>query len=177
MDRDRPFYAALAAGAAGAALALAVAPWQGAALAQTRPETVTWTVAPQSADPVAPGAKVAVTLRGAVLDGWHVYGLKQASGGPTPLVVSLDKSEIAVAAGAPVGSPPVKLHDAAFNLETQFYAQAFTVTAPVKIAARAPAGRQLIPVNVRFQTCNGTICQPPKTVRLSVPINVLRADG
>ena len=43
---------------------------------------------------------------------------------------------------------------------------------PVRIAPKAAAGRQLIPVSVRFQTCNGQICHPPKTVRLSIPVTV-----
>ena len=38
------------------------------------------------------------------------------------------------------------------------------------------AGPQQIPISVRFQTCNGHICQPPKTVKLSVPVTV-RANG
>jgi hypothetical protein len=152
----------------------------GAASAQTadpaRGDTVTWTLSSPGADAVKPGSRLALTLHGAVLDGWHVYSLKQLPEGPTPLRVTLDPSEVAAADGAPAGSAPSKTHDPAFDLDTQFYAHAFTVTVPVRIGSHLAAGRQLIPVSVRFQTCNGQICQPPKTVRLSAPINV-RADG
>lgn len=145
----------------------------GAAVAQPSlgGNTVTWS-ASAPAQPVKPGAKIKVALHGAVQRGWHVYGLQQLPDGPTPLRITVDDAEIATADGAPTGSPATRLQDPSFNLETQFYEHDFTVTAPVRIGAHAAAGAQAIALSVRFQTCNGHICQPPKTVRLSVPVNV-----
>jgi hypothetical protein len=154
----------------------------GGAFAQPGPangpagDTVAWTVSTPDGDGVKRGGRVLLTLHGAVRPGWHVYGLDQAPTGPTPLQITVEPSEVAKADGAPKGSAPVKKRDPAFGLDTAFYAEAFTVTAPVRIVAQAAAGRQQIPVRVRFQTCNGDICQPPKTVRLSAPVNI-RADG
>lgn len=154
---------------------LVLLPVQGA-LAQprsgVRAETVSWTaqVAP---DGVAkPAASLTLTLHAQVQDGWHVYALKQLPNGPTPLLVRLDPNKIATATGAPSGSPPTKIHDPAFGLDTEFYSRAFTVNLPLRVAGRPTAGRQQIPVSVRFQTCNGQICQPPKTVHLSAPLVV-----
>jgi hypothetical protein len=158
---------------------------QGAASAQTPDqgfgnptgrETVSWTVSTPAAGAVKPGSRLALTLHGAVQDGWHVYALKQLPDGPTPLRVALDPTDVAMANGAPTGSPTTKLHDPAFDLDTEFYTRDFTVTVPVRVGSHLAAGRQLIPVSVRFQTCNGGICQPPKTVRLSAAVNV-RAGG
>ncbi|MEI9891766.1 MAG: protein-disulfide reductase DsbD domain-containing protein [Caulobacteraceae bacterium] len=159
-------------------IGLAAVALHGAAFAQPSlgsSNTVSWT-ASAPAQSVKPGGKVKVTLRGAVQDGWHVYGLQQLPDGPTPLRVTLDISDIATADGQPSGSPVTKLLDPSFNLQTQFYEHDFTVTAPVRISPKAAAGQQMIPVNVRFQTCNGGICQPPKTVKLSVPVNI-QANG
>ena len=139
-------------------------------------DTVTWTVAPSSTDPVRPGARLTLTLEGTVKDGWHVYGLKQLPGGPIPLRVTVVPGDLAAADGGPTASPPTRLHDPSFDLDTEVYAHPFTVTAPVRIGAHPATGRQSIPVDVRFQTCNGQICQPPKTVRLNAPVTV-RADG
>jgi DsbC/DsbD-like thiol-disulfide interchange protein len=163
---------ALEIGAGLAALALA-----GAAVAQPSlgADTVSWS-ASGPAQGVKPGGRITITLRGAVQSGWHVYGLQQLPDGPTPLRVALDASDIASADGKPSGSPATKLRDPSFNLETQFYEHDFTVTAPVRIGAHAAAGQQQIPVSVRFQTCNGHICQPPKTARLFVPVTI-RANG
>lgn len=162
----------LTVGAGLAAFALA-----GAAVAQPSlgADTVSWS-ASTPAQAVKPGARVKITLRGAVQPGWHVYGLQQLPEGPTPLRVNLDASSIAAADGQPSGTAPIKQQDPSFNLETQYYERDFTVTAPARIDAKAPAGQQQIPISVRFQTCNGHICQPPKTVKLSVPVTV-RANG
>jgi hypothetical protein len=147
----------------------------GAAMAQTpddpaRAETVSWTVQPQTA--AKPDGRLTLTLYGAVLDGWHVYALKQAPDGPTPLLVTLDANTVATADGSPAGSPPRKIHDPAFDLDTQFYSNAFTVTLPVRLKHNLSPGQQAIPLSVRFQTCNGRTCQPPKTVQLSAPVNL-----
>jgi DsbC/DsbD-like thiol-disulfide interchange protein len=137
-------------------------------------ETLSWTVSVPNAGSVKPGSKLAVQLRGAVTEGWHVYGLKQAPTGPTPLLVAVDANPAATANGAPTGSAPIEKFDPSFDEKTQYYARDFTVTAPVKVAANAASGAQVIPISVRYQTCNGQICHLPKTVRLSATITVAR---
>jgi hypothetical protein len=134
-------------------------------------DTVAWTVS-TSADAAKPGGRVTVTVHGAVQDGWHVYGLKQLPEGPTPMSVAIDPGNVAKAAGAPTASAPQKILDPGFGVETPFYAHDFTVAVPVRLAPHLAAGKQLIPVSVRFQTCNGQICKPPKTVSLSAPITI-----
>jgi len=138
----------------------------GQALAQApnAGQTVVWSVAPVS---LAKGSgRAIVQLRGAVRDGWHVYALRQHENGPTPLRVAVEANPLATAAGAVVGSAPTVARDAAFNLDTAFYAQNFTLSVPVRVKA----GASSIPLSVRFQTCNGQTCQPPKTLHLSAEI-------
>lgn len=152
-----------------AILALSLA---GPALAQEGArETVSWSVAAPAED-IRPGARVTLTVKGAVLDGWHVYSLKQAPQGPTPLVLGLAANGVAKADGAAGESTPIKIHDAAFGLDTRYFSHDFTLTLPVRLKSGLKAGAQTIPLNVRFQTCNGGICQPPKTVHLSATVNV-----
>jgi thiol:disulfide interchange protein DsbD len=135
-------------------------------------DTVTWTLSAPTPDAVKAGGRASLQLRGAVKPGWHVYGLKQSPEGPTPLEISVENPAIASAAGTPTGAAPIKKHDPSFDLETQYYERDFTLSVPVKIAAKAAAGRQVVPVSVHYQTCDGRICQPPKTVRLSAAVNV-----
>ena len=145
------------------------------AFAQTadpaRAETVAWSASAGSAA-VKPDGVLTVTLNAKVAEGWHVYALKQLPNGPTPLRITIDANPLAAQAGAPAGSPATKVHDPAFNLDTPLYSKAFTATVPLKIAAHANVGKQSIPVTVRFQTCNGKICQPPKSAHLSVAVTV-----
>jgi DsbC/DsbD-like thiol-disulfide interchange protein len=146
------------------------------ALAQTADpaaaQTVNWTVTADPADAVKQGGRVTLTLHGEVADGWHVYSLKQLPNGPTPLRVTLDQNAIATASGAPVGSSATKIHDQGFNLDTQFYSHAFTVSLPLQVGAQSASGPQQIPLSVRFQTCNDRVCQPPKTVHLTAAVSI-----
>jgi hypothetical protein len=143
--------------------ALAQAPDEAA-----RGETVSWTASVGPDGKVKQGAHLTLTLHGKILEGWHVYALQQLPEGPTPLRVTVDANDVATADGAPAGSPATTVHDPAFNLDTQFYAKDFTVTVPVRLGSHPVTGR--IPVSVRFQTCNGRVCQPPKAVHLSAPV-------
>lgn len=157
----------LAAAAAAALLDFAM---HGAAQAQTPGQTVTWTVS--TTENAKPGARITLKLQGSVADGWHVYALDQLPDGPTPMRVTLDPSEIATLDGAAVGTPSIRQFDKSFKLDTQYYDKPFAITVPVRLAAKLPAGAQSIPVGVRFQTCNGQTCQPPKTLHLSALIDV-----
>ncbi len=157
--------------ASSALLGLAL---HGPALAQPG-DTVSWTLSVQSPDTVKPGSQVAIQLHGAVVDGWHVYAFEQLPKGPIPLRVAVDPSEVAIADGAPTATPPTKFHDPSFNLDTEYYAKPFTVTVPVRVGTAVAAGPQQIPLSVRFQTCNGKTCRPPKTIHLTAAINVRKA--
>ena len=143
----------------------------GAAVAQApddpaRADTVSWTVQPLEI--AKKNGHAELTLHGSVAPGWHVYSLKQLPQGPTPLLVSVAANDVATADGAPSGSAPTKFRDPAFGLETQFYTGQFSLTVPVRFKPQGTA--QAVPVDVRFQTCNGRVCQPPKTVHLSAAV-------
>jgi len=145
-------------------LTLALGGGQAMAQAPNAGQTVVWSAAPVSL--AAGSGRAVVQLRGAVRDGWHVYALKQHENGPTPLRVAVEANPLVTAAGAVVGSAPTVARDAAFNLDTAFYAQNFTLSVPVRVKAGASA----IPLSVRFQTCNGQTCQPPKTLHLTADV-------
>lgn len=155
---------------------LAAALLCGVAGAQDEPpvDTVQWTPAAPAA--VKQGAHVRLEVKGAVKEGWHVYGLKQEPLGPTPLKVTVDAGSVARADGAPSGSKPQIVHDPRFDVDTPLYSHDFSLTVPVRLSEHLPAGRALIPVSVRFQSCSDRECLPPRTVHLQVPVNV-RADG
>lgn len=134
-------------------------------------DTVAWSVAAPQGE-VKPGASIKLAVKGAVVEGWHIYALEQGSRGPIPLSIDIDKNTVATADGALIAAPPVKAHDKSFGFETQYYDKDFTVEVPVQIDARSATGAQEIPVSVYFQSCNGKVCHPPKSVTLSAPVNV-----
>lgn len=134
-------------------------------------DTVVWSVSGPAGD-VIPGAKIKLAVKGAVVEGWHIYAPEQGSRGPIPLSVDVDKNAVAAADGEVIAAAPVKAHDKSFGFETQYYDKDFTVEIPVRIDAKSATGPQEIPVSVYFQSCNGKVCHPPKSVSLSAPITV-----
>lgn len=132
--------------------------------------SVQWTAVLRPATGATPGVAI-VELSGELQSGWHVYGLVEPPNGPTALKVGLDDNAVARSAGAVSGSPAEHKFDASFGLTTEFYSGPFKLYLPVRLApAAAGAGPAVIPVSVRFQTCNGDICVPPRTIHLKAPL-------
>jgi DsbC/DsbD-like thiol-disulfide interchange protein len=141
------------------------------ATAQAPPDNVHWSASVASGAPVKAGSDVVVEVDGSIDDGWHVYGLQQLPGGPTPLRLTLDANNTVTAAGNPSESTPQKIHDPRFGLDTQFHTHTLTLHLPVRVTAAA-AGSGTIPVSVRFQLCSEGECKPPRTVHLTAPVEV-----
>ena len=144
----------------------------GLASADAPPDVVRWTASVQSPATITRGSTATLELSGEIQEGWHVYGLEQQPRGPTPLRVTLDANAIVTAAGATSGTAPDKVHDSHFGFDTQLYSHPFVIHLAVQLGADLAAGRQLIPVSVRFQACSDRECLLPKTVHLTVPIEV-----
>jgi hypothetical protein len=45
---------------------------------------------------------------------------------------------------------------------------------PLKVAPGTPPGVQTLVVNVQAQSCNNSICLPPATVKVELPVTVAR---
>jgi hypothetical protein len=145
-----------------------------AGFAQVPAQPVQWSGSTIPKTSVVQGSTIEIDLSAEVQEGWHVYGLTQAPGGPTPLHVTLDENEVIQTFSIKSGTASVKKHDPSFDLETEFYPGSFTLDIRTQVKQRAAAGDHSIPVSVRFQACNDRTCLPPKTVHLSVPIEVGR---
>jgi len=142
----------------------------GVGTAQVSSDTVQWVASVISTEPVNRGGNATLEVSAEVKEGWHVYAVTQPRGGPTALRITLDKNAVAQAAGAPSGTVPERRHDPSFDLETDFYAHAFSLRVPVHVNQFTGDG-QTIPVSVRFQACSDRECLPPKTIHLSVPMD------
>lgn len=125
------------------------------------PPVVQWDV---SAQPGAnPQARI-VRLSAVIPKGWHVYGIKQLPGGPTPLVIRIDQGASYEISGIPQGTTPQKHHDASFDLDTEYFTDSVELSFPVK--ATSSETNTSIPLSVRFQMCSDTTCLPPRTIHL-----------
>jgi DsbC/DsbD-like thiol-disulfide interchange protein len=143
-------------------------------MAQTAP--VVWTAAPTWTDPVAPGATVTVRLSAKINPGWHLYSITQQPGGPVATRIDLAPGQAFILGGAVDGSTPVTRFDANFNIEVQMYDGSATFTVPVRVTREALPGPATVTVTARYQACNATLCMPPHTDKVTVPLTVSRLD-
>jgi thiol:disulfide interchange protein len=148
------------------ATALAVS----AAAAPAQEEPVRWT-ASTKATAVRPGATFDVQVTATIAERWHLYSLNQA---PPPIAtrITVAKGQPFVAGGPADGPVPQTAFDQSFGIETEFYAESASFTLPVKAEPTAPPGRTRVKVQAYFQTCDDSMCLPPKTVTMEVPIEV-----
>jgi DsbC/DsbD-like thiol-disulfide interchange protein len=117
-------------------------------------------------------APIIIDLSAEIQPGWHIYGLVQTEGGPTPLKVTLDENPSVRSAGAVTASAPIKVHDPSFDLDTEVYEKSVTVYVPTQTKPSARAGKQSVSLSVRFQSCDDRVCLPPRTVHLAVPVEI-----
>ncbi len=126
------------------------------------------------ADPHA-GEYAAVEIDAVIAPGWHLYSLTPTPPpGPTPTSITLatPPSNLA-AAGVVSEDAPIMEVDPNFANLVSFHQIRARFLIPIRVAGAAPARLgETLPVQVRYQTCNNTICLPPTTVKLSVPVTV-----
>ena len=136
-------------------------------------EPIKWSLKATLPDkPLKAGDRFSLQLTATIEPGWHLYSTDQAEGGPTPTRIAIPSGQPFEQDGAVESSAPKEAMDPNFNLMTQYYEEQALFVVPVKIATKAPAGKTEVKVNVSYQTCNEELCLPPRTVKLSAPVNI-----
>ncbi len=164
----RPVFAVLVAAAPLVA-------WYAPAEAQTRP--VMWAASASPAGPVAPGAVVRVRLTATVDPGWHLYSLTQGAGGPIPTRIRLAADQPFQLADSIQAPGPTKSFDPNFGIPVEMYNGTVQFVLPVRVSRDARSGIDSIAVETRFQACDATLCMPPRTERIAVPVAVRAAPA
>ncbi|MDR3763877.1 MAG: cytochrome c biogenesis protein CcdA [Acidobacteriota bacterium] len=123
------------------------------------------------------GGKFSIQLAASISDGWHMYSITQAPGGPTRTVIKLPEANLFTLSGNISGPAPHKAYDKSFELETETYQGKASFVLPVVASAALPSGPHQVAVDATYQLCNDTTCIPPKTVHLFAPVNFVPAQG
>ena len=119
------------------------------------------------------GGHIIIELNVEIEDGWHIYSISQLPGGPTTSVISFPGKQVFQRDGAMQPPTPNKSFDPNFNMETETYEGKINFKIPVSIKDNAPSGNQKIAIDVLYQTCNESICLPPHTAHLFIPVKIL----
>ncbi len=111
-------------------------------------------------------AAVTVQLR----NGYHVNSHTPDEDYLIPLMLTWDPSPLEV---KEVVYP--KAEKASFSFSTKpvsVYTGTFDIVTRFNVPAKAPVGALVLNGRLRYQACNDTMCLPPKTVEVKVPVEI-----
>ncbi|MBV9770275.1 MAG: thioredoxin family protein [Bryobacterales bacterium] len=131
-----------------------------ASIAAAAEDPVQWTLTFNS-KAAAPGSHVLARFTGTIQPKWHVYSMTTPAGGPNPTTASLADNP-AVAGFRIYQAKPERKLDPSFGIDTETFAERYTLLFDIELKKDAAAGETNITANVRYQSCNDTICLPPR---------------
>ncbi|MGD0382476.1 MAG: thioredoxin family protein [Thermoguttaceae bacterium] len=105
-----------------------------------------------------------------IKQGWHIYSITQAPGGPIRTKIQLAESPQYRLAGEFQSQPPPKKEkepDAFGDLTIESHFGTVTWYAPLELAAGADPARLRIDGKVGFQACDANSCIPPRDIAFS----------
>jgi thiol:disulfide interchange protein DsbD len=123
-------------------------------------DPVQWTLTFDS-KAAAPGSHVLAKFTGTIQPHWHVYSMTTPPGGPNPTTAGIADNP-AVAGFNIYQSKPVRKLDPSFGIDTETFSEQYVLLFDIELKKNAAAGPADITANVRYQSCNDTICLPPK---------------
>ena len=135
------------------------------------PTAVRWELRDAPSKPVKAGGRFALRLVAHIEEGWHLYAMNLAPGGPIPTRIWLAEGQPFQLA-APVKAPdPITFQDPNFNMEVGFFAGKASFELPIRATAGTD-GPQKVTVSASYQVCSDRICLPPRTVKMEAPVRV-----
>ena len=143
--------------------------------AQGPPRQITWSVTlDPKADARSPGDKLTAVVTAKIEDGWHVYAPQEVPDGPRGLRIDLVARGPSETTGPMVSPEPERDFDEAFSQVTAYYKETATFRVPLKVRVQAKPGAGSIAFDIGFQACDGRMCLPGKTVRVTAPVVISR---
>ena len=140
--------------------ALLVSVFALASIAGAAEDPVQWALTFDSKS-AAPGSHVLAKFTGTIQPHWHVYSMTTPPGGPNPTTASIAESP-AVAGFKIYQAKPERKLDPSFGIDTETFSGQYELLFDVELKNDAAPGPADITANVRYQSCNDTICLPPK---------------
>ena len=122
----------------------------------------------------APGSHVLAKLTGTIEPHWHVYSMTTPPGGPNPTQARLAENP-AVARFQIYQAKPLRKLDPNFGIDTETFSDQYVLLLDVELKPDAAPGPLDFAANVRYQSCNDTICLPPKKKSASGSLTIDRS--
>ena len=125
---------------------------------------------------VKAGDKFTAELNVRISTGWHIYSMTQPRGGPFATRITLESDQIFTSAGQISGPKPQTKFDPNFEINAETHEGNIQFIVPILVSREAVSETGDLVINVRYQVCNETSCMPPKTIKVSSPVEVGAAE-
>jgi DsbC/DsbD-like thiol-disulfide interchange protein len=120
-----------------------------------------------------PGEKVTLNLTANIDPGWHVYAIDQPPDSPvvaTQITVP-DHQPLSLIGDIDAPAPESKM-DPTIGKQADFYEGSAAFALPLRVDKKAHAGKYSLELDVRYQACNERLCLPPRTQKISTPVEI-----
>jgi DsbC/DsbD-like thiol-disulfide interchange protein len=140
---------------------------------ESAPVPIHWNAAlPAGTHSLQPGQKITVALTADIDSGWHVYAFPQPPDSPVIATDITVPDGQALALSGEIKPPKAESQmDPTVGKETTLYKNSVTFDLPLKVARKAQ-GKQNLEVDIRYQACNNRMCLPPRTDKVTVPVDI-----
>jgi thiol:disulfide interchange protein DsbD len=153
-------------------LAAVVALLMAAAAVVAAQTPVVWSLERENTKPLKPGSSFTMLVKAEIEFGWHLYAINQPPGGPIATEVNLVAAPPFASGGSLETEEPIEGFDPNFNLVTEYYDDHTVFRVPVRITPTAKDGQYPLTIIVRYQSCNDTLCIPPRSQALKTALIV-----
>ena len=144
------------------------------ALAAAPPDPVSWKLVDGPGRPVKAGSRFSVRLVATVQQGWHMYSLKPIPDGPIPTRIWIAEGQPILLASPVKAQDPLLVQDPSLDKEVEVYEGEASFTLPLRVPLSTDASTQMLVVNASYQACDNKMCLPPKTVKITTPVEIVR---
>jgi len=112
-------------------------------------------------------SEAVIFLKATIQDGWHIYSLNLADGGPIKTSFKFSPSNTYSLVGKTAEPAPLTKYEKAFSMNVTYFEK--SVVFQQKIKLKSP-NTPVVKGQLEYMTCNDKKCLPPEDVDFSVPL-------
>jgi len=107
-----------------------------------------------------------IFIKAQIDDGWHIYSVNQAEGGPVKTTISFEAPPGYELIGGIYEPTPIVKYEKVFSMDVHYFEKAVIFHQKVMLTSKDA----VVSGKVSFMACNHQKCLPPDEVEFHIPI-------